>query len=406
LPKEHFCKSTQHSNQADAPCLALPEVFIKLTFPALPHHGHHTKVMANSTDDVIRVGLARYNIAMFSSSPSHDTSDDSYFETVTHQSLSSGLPLIPMSTMPTASVISKTSTTHQSSSTIASQPARSKIFRKSNFVRRPPSPELGHGEWAIDRDARGRPIRTNRPLDASAKAQAIDSDDENEGGSSHESGDEDDEEGLSDSDVFVPEADTLRKASNARMRYKVKYLKELFPHRSIQTITKAIELWEGYTGSSHAIEYLVEYENRPVVLGKRKRSKSPPALPLDHDDGAIDFESDYTDEDTTLINEVESIVQPQAQNYFPLQLTVNIPLGQQEPIVLHIDPKSIAPAAAPTAREQAKTLVVRLPIRAHNVERASARKMAILKIFEKRVGFMDLAPGTTIHFGAFPTNGC
>jgi hypothetical protein len=212
--------------------------------------------------------------------------------------------------------------------------------------------------------------------------------------SSSNSDDEDDEKELSDTDVFVP--DMLRNVSDARMQAKVKQVKQIFPARSTQAITKALEIKGGRVQDT--MTYLMEHDGRPACLGKRKRSRSPSVVSVNCDDeDVIDFKSEYTDEDATLVNEVESSVQPpQPQNHFSVQLTVNIPLGQQEPIVLHLDPKSIGPVPVPPAPKQVKSLVVRLPIRAPTAKRVSARKRELLKAFQKRVGFMDLAPGTSI----------
>jgi hypothetical protein len=55
----------------------------------------------------------------------------------------------------------------------------------------------------------------------------------------------------------------------------------------------------------------------------------------------------------------------------------------------------------PPVQKQIKALIVRLPIRPHKMKRVSTRKMELLKTFKKSVGFMDLAPGTTIDFVTF-----
>jgi hypothetical protein len=194
----------------------------------------------------------------------------------------------------------------------------------------------------------------------------------------------------------------LRRNPDTFLHGKMKCLAQLFPQRSAETITKAVGSEKGRAGIRGAIEYLAQYENRPSVTRKRKRSESPPALPLDGaGDDAIEIKSEYTDEDATLVNGVESVIQPLSPDHFPLQITVNVPLGQREPIILHLDPKSIVPAPVPPVQKQIKALIVRLPIRPHKMKRVSTRKMELLKTFKKSVGFMDLAPGTTIDFVTF-----
>jgi hypothetical protein len=223
------------------------------------------------------------------------------------------------------------------------------------------------------------------------------------------------EEELSDLEMSVPQL--LRNIPDAKLRAKVRRINSLYPERSIETITKVVEKHKGNVRD--ALTYLEEHEGRPMCLGKRKRSESPPALLLgDEDENIADLDSECSDEETTLINqepasvnEVEGSGISQAHEHYSIQLTVNVPFGRQEPIVLHLDPKDLSAANGPPVPKKAKlmtpkkakTLIVKLSMKsAVNTKRRSKRFAKIIKTFKQSLGFMDLAPGkttTSLHTG-------
>ncbi|KAK4497894.1 hypothetical protein PRZ48_010549 [Zasmidium cellare] len=112
----------------------------------------------------------------------------------------------------------------------------------------------------------------------------------------------------------------------------------------------------------------------PVARSKRKRSPSPEApLPSDPFDALSDSDSDASQGDPP-----ESPAARSLAGHTTVHLTVNIPVGHQGPITLHLDPKNIT-QAAPQPRTDRLTQAT--------LARLNARSKPKSK---KHAGFLDL----------------